>query len=101
MGITNQISDVNLSYGNENYESITNDNQQIVENRSFNYKNFNINPLKLLESNPYSGTLHIENLKNINKLYENMVEAYRQTENINVYNTQIQKNSNFPSKFFQ
>ena len=36
---------------------------------------FQQNPLKMLESNPYSGTLHIENLRHINKLYELMIEA--------------------------
>lgn len=34
-----------------------------------------INPLKLMESNPYSGSLHIENIKHINKLYEMMIES--------------------------
>lgn len=34
-----------------------------------------LNPLKLMESNPYSGSLHIENIKHINKLYEMMVES--------------------------
>lgn len=38
------------------------------------------NPLKLLDANPYSGTLHIENLRNINKLYEMMVEAIHLNE---------------------
>lgn len=65
------------------------------------------NPLKLLELNPYSGTLHIENLRNINRLYENMVEAlYRQNnENAvnlsNSTNQNYQKNTNqshYPSK---
>jgi hypothetical protein len=34
-----------------------------------------INPLKLMENNPFSGTLHIENIKHINKLYEMMIES--------------------------
>lgn len=38
------------------------------------------NPLKLLESNSYAGTLHIENIKHINKLYDQMLETIKLNE---------------------
>jgi hypothetical protein len=39
---------------------------------------FSQNPLKLLIANPFSGTLHINNLQHMNKLYEIMKEALLQ-----------------------
>jgi hypothetical protein len=45
---------------------------------------FSTNPLNYMISNEYSGTLNINNLNHINRLYEMMVEALQQETNLNM-----------------
>jgi hypothetical protein len=53
---------------------------------------FQINPLQMLINNNYSGTLNIQNLIQINKIYEMMKESILQENNL--HNQQQQNNIN-------
>jgi hypothetical protein len=45
---------------------------------------FSSNPLKMLINNDYSGTLHLSNLQQMNRLYEMMKEALLQESQTNI-----------------
>lgn len=57
------------------------------------------NPLKQLEENPYSGTMHIENLRRINRLYEAMIEHLHYNDT-SYYNNNIMNNELLNKKIF-
>ena len=62
---------------------------------------FHTNPLKMLLTNNYSGTTHIQNLIQINKIYKIMRESILQENNIqnqqqqNAINMNINNGNNF------
>ena len=65
-----------------------------MNNSAYTGNKYNFqNPLKSLEANLYSGTLQIENLNYINKLYETMVETITQNENMNCNFVNSQQNA--------
>ncbi len=64
----------NMMCSNSNFYYVPNGDNGV--NRMINQQN----PLKFLESNSYAGTLHIENIRHINKLYDQMLETIKFNE---------------------